>query len=156
MDYHIHNGLDMPQISVTDLLNIQNYINIRKVVLTPTQITKLKTNNSPSLTLIPAAGKNTVIIVESIQARLNYNTVAYTGSNNLEFRYTGTSGAKVTADMSSTFLNSAAIAYDSVAGVTTELTPVANSPIIVCVPTADPATGNSTLTLVIKYRIVSF
>ena len=124
---------------------------IRRITLTSAQILAL---NTP-ITIIPAF-LTSVIIVEGITARLNFNTTAYTGANALEFRYTGATGAKVTADMASTFINSAATAYDHVAGVTTELTPVINAPIVAVVPTANPATGNSTMDLFIRYRVITF
>lgn len=125
---------------------------IQRFTLTSAQILAL---NTTAVTLIPAYLIST-IIVEGITARLNFNTTAYTGANNLEFRYTGAAGAKVTADMANTFLNSSATAYSSVSGVEAVLTPVLNAPIVVVVPTANPATGNSTLDLFIKYRIVTF
>lgn len=125
---------------------------IKRFTLTSAQILAL---NGTVVTLIPAFLQS-VIIVEGIEARLNFNSIAYTGANALEFRYTGASGTKVTADMASTFINSASTAYDHVAGVVTELTPVINAPIVVRVPTANPGAGNSTLDLFIKFRIVSF
>lgn len=125
---------------------------IKRFTLTSAQILTL---NTTPITLITAF-LNSVIIIEGITARLNFNTTAYTGANNLEFRYTNGSGAKVTADMANTFLNSSSTAYDQVAGVATELTPVLNTPIVVVVPTANPATGNSTLDLFIKYRVITF
>ena len=147
---HEHDGLIATSVKDFNVFGYKKE-SIR-VILTSAQILAL---NTTPITLIQAI-PNFLIIVERITARLNFNTTAYTGANNLEFRYTDASGAKVTADMVNTFLNSAATAYDNVAGVVTELTPVINSPIVVRVPTADPGTGNSTLDLFIKYYVVAF
>lgn len=125
---------------------------VKRITLTSVQILAL---NATPVTLIPAFLQS-VIVVESITARLNFNSIAYTGANAVEFRYTNASGAKVSADMAAALLNSASTAYASVAGVVTALTPVINSPIVVTVPTADPGAGNSTLELFIRFRTVTF
>lgn len=150
---HVHNNIDSPSFPLANLSDANFYSALRTTTLSTAQILAL---HSTPITLVPAQGLNTVTIVESIDARLVYKGTAYTGGNNLEFRYTNASGNKVTADMSSTFLDSSASAYDHVAGVTTELTPVANSPIVVCVPAANPAAGTSPITFVVKYRIISY
>ncbi len=125
---------------------------ISRVRLTSAQILALFTT---PITVVPAFLRS-IIIVERITAKNNFNTTAYTGANNLEFRYTDASGAKVTADMAAAFINSAATAYDHVAGVVTELTPVLNAPIVVRVPTANPATGDGTIDLYIRFRLAKY
>lgn len=105
--------------------------------------------------LIDAQGAGKTIMVDEIFLKNTFNTVAYTGSNALEFRYTGVSGAKVTADIASTFINLVATGYASVKGVVTALTPVANAPVVVCVPTANPASGNGAITGFIRYHVVT-
>src|SRR3990167_37345 len=147
---HQHDGLQAT--SVKEFNIFENKKESARFLLTSAQILAL---NTTPITLIQAI-PNSFIVVEGITARLNFNTTAYTGANNLEFRYTDASGVKVTADMINTFLNSAATAYDNVAGVEAELTPVINSPIVVRVPTANPGAGNSTLDLFIKYYVVTF
>ena len=130
----------------------QELLVLKRFTLTSVQILAL---NGTPVTLIEAF-LNSIIIIEGITARLNFNSTAYTGANALEFRYTDASGAKVTADLSSAFLNSAATAYASVTGIEAQITPVLNAPIIIVVPTANPATGNSTLDLFIRYRVITF
>lgn len=124
----------------------------RRITMSSAQIRAL---NSSALTIVPAYILS-LIIIEGITARLNFNATAYTGANNLEFRYTNGSGAKVTADMANTFINSGSTAYNHVSGVATAVTPVLNTPIVAVVPTADPGTGDSTMDLFIEYRIVIF
>lgn len=162
---HTHNGTDSVQFPFANLADSDSYLAINTITLTPAQVKLL---NTTPITIVPkplraslasnVAGTvyKAVTIVTNIVARLNYAGTAYTGANNLEFRYTNGSGAKVTADISTTFLNSAASAYSAVAGVTTELVPVANAPIVVTVPVADPGAGTSPITFTIHYRIVAF
>src|SRR6185503_6279720 len=70
-------------------------------VLRTTQVTVptasvLLLNTTP-YTLVAAPGAGKFIAVVEISAKLVFNTVAYTGANALEFRYTDGSGAKVAA-----------------------------------------------------------
>lgn len=125
---------------------------VQRFTLTSAQILAL---NTTPITLIPAFIQS-VIIVEWIAARLNFNTTAYTGNNALEFRYTNATGQKVTADMPNAFINSASTDYNFASIVQTQFTPVFNTPVVVRVPTANPGAGNSTIDLVIKYRVVTF
>jgi hypothetical protein len=112
--------------------------------------------NGTPYTLISAPGSGKIILIEEISCKLVFNSVAYTGSNALEFRYTNGSGAKVTADLAAAFLNSASgTNYATVKSVVTAVTPVANSPIVAFVPSANPGAGNSDLVFTIKYRIIT-
>lgn len=151
--YHIHNGIDSPKIPPSSIVGLPLLVAVSKMILSPTQVKALHTT---PVTLVPAQGATTVVIVDGITARVNFNSAAYTGANNLEFRYTDGSGTKVTADMGSAFLDSASMAYQHVAGIITAFAPIANAPIVVCVPAANPAAGNSTITFITKYRIIPF
>jgi hypothetical protein len=156
---HTHNGGDSPQIPFANLQDAVSYASIRRVTLTPTQIKALST--TPQI-LVPQPGVRSVVIVTGITARLNYAGTAYTGANALEFRYTDASGAKITADISTTFLNSASSAFSYVSGVVTELVPVPGGTsltagqVVVRVPTANPGAGTSPITFDVHYRLVSF
>lgn len=162
---HQHNGSDAVQLQTnTALSDYKSYLAYNSITLTPAQIKALNTtpitivqapvpaNPSGSTGTTPKA----VIIVDSIVARLTYGGTAYTGANNLEFRYTNGSGAKVTADIGSAWLDSSASAYQCAPAVTAAFAPVANAPIVVSVPTANPGAGNSPITFTIHYRIVAF
>lgn len=116
---------------------------------------QIKALNATPVELIPAKGAGKTIIVDEIFLKNTYGTATYTGSNALEFRYTDASGAKVSADIASTFINLVATGYASVKGVVTALTPVANAPIVVRVPTADPAVGDGVITGFIRYHVVT-
>jgi len=107
-------------------------------------------------TLVAAQGAGTLVLVDEVTVKLVFNSVAYTGSNALEIRYTDGSGAKATADIAAAFVNSASgTNYVSVKGVVTSLTPVANAGIVAVVPVADPGAGNSALVVTVKYRVVT-
>lgn len=150
---HEHNGTDSSQIPFPNLLNAQQYRVLRNITLTSTQILALK--DTP-ITIVPAQGAGSVIIVEHVTAKITYNTTTYTGANAIETRYTDASGVKVTADIPSTLIDSVATAYYHAPAVATGFVPIANSPIVVCIPTANPAVGNSPITLAVVYRVVSF
>ena len=106
------------------------------------------------ITLVAAPGAGKINIVDRITFASTFNTTAYAGANNLEFRYTGAAGAKVTADMAAATLNfGAGTKYSTVAGVVTELVPVANDIIIVTVPVANPTLGDSTVKFRCDYRV---
>lgn len=150
--FHTHNQQDSPSFPLDHLADAVNYTANAQTTLTALQTKALK---DTAITLVPAQGASSVIIVMGVTAYLKYLGTAYTGANNLEFRYTGAAGAKVTVDMAAAFINSAVNAWDYAPAVATELTPVANAPIVVAVPTANPGTGNSLITFVVSYRVVS-
>jgi len=149
--FHTHNGSDSPKIMFRDISDASSYRVVRRINLSSAQILAL---NTTPITLVPALGNGVLTIVEGISASIIYGGTAYTGANALEFRYTDASGAKVTADIPSTFINSTANAVSYAPAVTATFTPIANSPIVVRVPTADPATGNSYITFTVTYRTI--
>lgn len=122
------------------------------VTLTAAEVKALKTTPQ-ALVAAPGSGKANVVV--EIFATHNFTTTSFTGSNNLEFRYTSSNGAKVTADIDAAFLLATEDTYKSVKGVVTEQTPVANAPIVVNVPTADPAQGLGTVKVQVYYRTIT-
>lgn len=146
---HIHNGLDAPQIPVLNLQGIQYHSAILTTILAPSQILTLHTT---PVQLVPQPGPLSVLIVDGITARIVYSGNAYTGSNNLEFRYTDGSGTKVTADIPAVFITSTSSAFAQAPQVTAEFAPVQggssnNGRIVVSVPSSDPGVvGKANLT----------
>lgn len=121
-----------------------------RVTLTPTQVKALFTTPQ---TLVSAPGAGKVIIVDEVSGIVNFSTTQYTGANAVEIRYTNAAGAKATSDLAAAWLNSATTRVDNAPSAA--VTAVANAPIVVAVPTANPGAGDSTVILDIKYRIIS-
>lgn len=143
--------LSVGELTLGPSLN-ESVLGNKVILLTAAQIKALFTT---PIVLAPAPGAGRVVMVDEILAKIVFGTIAYTGGNALEFRYTDGAGAKVSADIASTFINTAAgTVYASVKGVTTALTPVPNAPVVVAVPVANPAAGDSLIKVVIRYRIV--
>lgn len=118
---------------------------------------QIKAFYSTPKTIVAAPGALKYIDVDAIIAKLTYSTAAFTGSNNLEFRYTNGSGAKVSADLGYAFLNAEATSYALVHGVVSAQTPVVNAAVVVYVPSANPggSSAASTLTIRVLYRVVT-
>lgn len=155
---HIHNGSDSDRIAFESLINSNNYMAFRTTTLTAAQIKAL---NTTSQVLVPAIGGNSsnvgvnyVTIVEGITARMYYGGTAYGTANPLRFSYSTATGQTVSADLPTTFLTATANTFAHSPGLATAFTPYYNAPIVVSVPTANPGTGNSNITFVVKYRIV--
>ena len=150
------NALDASTLTSGTLPTTRLSEDIARTVSVTIPTASVLTLNSTPFTLVAAPGAGKIVLVDEITAKLVFNSVAYTGSNALEWRYTNGSGAKVTADIASSFINSASgTNYASVKSVVTALTPVANALICAFVPTANPGAGNSDIVVTIKYRIVT-
>jgi hypothetical protein len=130
-----------------------NELKCAKVKLTAAQIKLLYTTPQ---TLVPAPGAGKYIQIEKLIAYLDYSTAVFTGSNNLEIRETNGSGTKVTADLTSAFLDASADALVETSGIEAQTTRLLNALICVAVPVANPggATAASTLTFIVIYRVI--
>jgi len=120
-----------------------------KVTLTSAQILAL---NTTPITLVAAPGAGYYVSVSEALAYLTFNTTAYTGTNAANITYTNGAGAAATGTLASSFLDSSSSA--AVKAIAVAVTPVANAPIVISVGTANPAAGDSTITVDIAYRIV--
>jgi hypothetical protein len=126
-----------------------------KVARTALTATQTKALFTTPISLVPAPGAGKFIEVLAITATNTFGTIAYTGGNALEFRYTDGSGTKVTADIASTFINLAAgVQTNSVTGVSGDTVRTANAAVVVRVPTGNPAAGDGIITFIVHYRIV--
>jgi len=157
---HTHDGIGSARFPIENLSNAIQHTATQRTILSATQVKALNTTpvvvvsqQSPQLTATQA---KSFIVVLGVSAYIDYKGTAYTGANALEFRYTNGSGTKVTADIPNTFINSAASAFSYSPAVTTNFTPVSNAPIVVSVPVANPGTGDSPITFVVHYKVVSF
>lgn len=162
---HTHNNIDSPAVPYINLSGVQFYLTANIISLSSAQVKAL---NTTPLVIVQNPGPRSFVFVDGIAGRLTYGGTAYTGTNNMEFRYTNATGNKVCADFTSLFLNASANAYtystcqvDFDRNVDSNFTPVGgdtgnNGQIVVTVPNANPAAGNSSITLIVYYRVISF
>lgn len=139
--------------AVTSAVPSETYV--VKTTLSAANILNL---NGTPITIAAAPGAGKVIIVENVAFTFNPGTTTYTGVNTLEARYTGDSGVKVLTDVVSTFINtgSGSIPLTYVEnGLSTNMLAGINSPVVVVVPSSNPAAGNGTMVISTKYRIAS-
>ena len=130
-------------------------IQVASRTLTATQVKAL---NTTPLVIASAPGANKCSVVLEVFAKYVFGTTAYTGSNALEFRYTSSNGAKASSDVNANLLLSGSgtnyrVAKGADAAAT--LIPVVNAPIVVYVPSANPAQGDGALTLKVYYRTIA-
>ena len=118
------------------------------VTLTSAQVLALFTT---PITLIAAPGAGKFIQIFDITAKMTYKSATYAGANALEIRYTNAAGVKVSADIPTSFINSASSV--NYVGTIAAGVIAANVPVVAAVPTANPTTGNSAITLEIFYAI---
>lgn len=118
------------------------------VTLTAAQLDALA---ATPITVLAAQGAGKTIIVEQVEAFLDYNTATYAGTNNtIELRYTDDTGAKVITDLPETFVESTADAIYVANGI--DVVAVPNAPIVAHAQ-GDLTTGDSPITLKIFYHV---
>lgn len=133
-----------------------NNILTAKVTLSSAQL--LAINTTP-ITIISAGGSGTIIELLGMNAKLTYNSIAYTlAGGDLGLYETNAAG---------TFIANWNILFDDFlsittterragliyGGVVTKLTE--NTPLVVTVDTGDPISGNSSVDIYVAYRIIT-
>ena len=105
--------------------------------------------------LVPAMGAGRVIVVKGIGFQMTRTATAFTGGGALEFRYTDASGAKVSADIAESVVDTggAGVEYVHVAGIEASITPVVNAAIVIRNPTAAFADGTGTAKVAIDFAV---
>jgi hypothetical protein len=136
--------------------NLQYPDMVTRVQTTSLTAAQIKALYTTPIAIVTAPGALKVAAIVEVFAKYTFGTTAYTGSNNLEFRYGSAGGAKVSADIDAAFLLAASgTNYRSVKGVVTELTPLANSAVYIAVPSGNPAQGLGTMQVKVYYRTVT-
>jgi len=120
------------------------------------QPTSVQTMHTTPVSLVAAGGSGTVQLVSRITFSAVFSSVAYAGTGNIEFRYNNATGAKVTTDIAAATLQfTTGSKYSVVVAVTTELTPVANAPIVAYISGSNPTSGDSPITFSVEYLTLS-
>lgn len=118
---------------------------------------EVRTLNATPVTVVLAPGAGKYISVQRIHVQYIYATAAFdsVGSgDDLEFRYTDASGAKVATNVETTgMLDQTADKYADVAGI--DVIPVANAPIVAHIATGEvySAAGGGSLLVTTYYSI---
>jgi len=139
------------------LVNGQVLAQAPDVVLTSAQILAL---HGTPISIIAAAGANTAILIELVEAFFTPVTTAYTISTNagIALKYTNASGTTLATIPTTGLIDQAAAGIRIVARGApvsgTALTPVANAAVVANSLTADVTTGDGTVTIRCWYRII--
>lgn len=114
--------------------------------------------NATPKTLVAAPGSGKAIIVEDAQFFYDYNSAAYAGiaaGEDLAIKYTDASGAQIAQVEATGFLDQTTDQFRHVRPTTTaQITPVANSPVVLHMLTGEIITGNSPVKVRVRYRTV--
>lgn len=111
--------------------------------------------NATPVQIAPAPGVGRVILVDRILLKMVRTGTAYASGGALEFRYTNAAGSKVSADIAASVVTTggAGTEFNTVAGVVTTLTPVANAIIVIDNATGAFTTGTGTAVIEVYYKI---
>lgn len=129
------------------------------VTLTAAQMLAL---NATPQTLVAAPGAGYALVFEGALLFLDYNSAAYAGidsGDDLSVKYTNSSGAALGGCEATGFLDATAdaIRYVRATGAASgvsQITPVANSPLVLHMLTGEITTGNSPLKVRTFYRTI--
>lgn len=122
------------------------------VPLTAAQIIAMGTT---PVTLIAAPASGKCIIVDNISFKMTTTATAFTGGGAVEFRYTGASGTKVSADVAAAVVTAAAgVSFTNVRGIEASLTGIVDALICIRNPTAAFAAGTGSAVVTIDYHVV--
>ena len=131
---------------------------VRYAEVTVTAAEVLALNAAPK-TLVAAPGAGRVLEFMGAILILDYNAAAYAAvaaGEDLAIRYTDGSGAICSTTLETTgLLDGTADALRTIKPIVTDLTPVANSPLVLHLLSGEITTGDSPLRLKVSYRVHS-
>ena len=126
--------------------SVNGVYDIEPITLNTTQIKAL---NSAPVTLIPAQGADTIVILKEIIYEFSFLTTAYTTNTTLDTYYNGESGFLTSTD---NVLDATADIIYGVTGAGTKQY-YKNTAIKLKEPTGNPAAGSGTMTIHAKYEL---
>ena len=110
---------------------------------------------STPVTIVPAPASGKCNIVDNISFKMTTTATTYANGGALEFRYTGTSGTKVTADIAAAVVTAAAaVSFTNVRGIEASLTGTVDAIVVITAASADFITGTGTAVLTVQYHVV--
>ena len=120
------------------------------------------TLNATPVTLIPAPGAGLMLIFEGAHLSMTYGSAAYAGiaaGEDLAIKYTGTGGLQVGSCETTGFLDQTSnqlrfVRPYAAASLVSDITPVANAPLVLHMLTGEIITGNSPLKLRVFFRLL--
>ena len=131
---------------------------IARKEITTAQVLALR---ATPIEIVAAPGALKAIIVDHVEAFIDYNSTAYVddAGDDLSFRYTDNSGIEVCAPIDGAdFLDNAADIFAYSPGVITDaalgFVPTVNAAVVVTVNNSEVITGNSPIFIHLYYRIV--
>lgn len=129
-------------------------LQLRRVVLTPTDIKAL---NTTAYELVPSMGPDTYIEYLGGVIGLNFKSAAYASvANNLTVRYTDGSGTIVSTSLSGTgLLDASADVVKTLRPISTDYTMTVAKGLFLSIASANPTTGNSPVYFNVYYRVHS-
>ena len=107
------------------------------------------------VTIVPTPASGKCNIVDNISFKMTATATTYANGGAVEFRYTGTSGTKVTADVAAAVVTGAAgVSFTNVRGIEASLTGTVDAPVVVTCASADFITGTGTAVITIQYHVI--
>lgn len=110
---------------------------------------------STPLTIVAAPASGKCNIVDNISFKMTTTATQYTSGGAVEFRYTGTSGTKVTADIAAAVVTTTAgVSFTNVRGIEASLTGTVDALVCMTAASADFATGTGVGILTVQYHVI--
>lgn len=110
---------------------------------------------STPIVLVPAGASGSCVIVDNISFKMTASATAFAAGGALEFRYTGTSGTKVSADVAAAVVTAGAgVSFTNVRGIEASLTGTVDAPVVVTCATQDFTTGTGVAVVTTHYHYV--
>lgn len=154
---------DADRLDLLEPVTLGSDNSVQSALVTVSSAELLALNATPK-TLVAAPGANKAIIFEGATLQMVYNSAAYTGvavGEDLAFKYTNAAGAQVAGCEATGFLDQTTnqVRYaryftNAAAALVSDITPVANAPLVLHMLVGEIATGNSPLYVKVYYRVV--